>query len=189
VRGALGVGAMRGRGAGTRASQRSTAVRRRNAARAVGGMLMASVDDSKSAMSRTKPRSRARATRDAARTTAPIDHKPGIVLSLAGLGATPGQRRHLVLQRATTELRTPSSACCCRQPAGGTPRGAFRARLLGCRRRWRQASRAPTASRGRGDLCHGTARGAHEYREHFMAGALRVRQRGEARLEAHPTPA
>jgi hypothetical protein len=189
VRGALGVGAMRGRGAGAqRASQRSTAVRTRDA-RAVGGILMASVDDSKSAMSRTKPRSRTRATRDAARTTAPIDHKPGIVLSLAGLGATPGQRRHFVLQRATTELRTPSSACCCRQPAGGTPRGALRARLLGCRRRWRPASRAPTASRGRGDLCHGTAPGAHEYREHLMAGALRGRQRGEARLEAHPTPA
>ena len=111
MRGALGVGAMRGRGADTqRDSQRSTAVRKRDA-RAVGGMLIASVDDSKSAMRRTEPRSRTRATRDAARTKAPIDHKPGLVLSLASLGATPPNDDTPALQRATTEPRELSSTC------------------------------------------------------------------------------
>jgi hypothetical protein len=131
-------------------------------------------------MRRTKPRSRTRATRDAARTTAPIDHKPGIVLSLASVGATPAND-----DPAYSSERRPSRASFLPHAAGsaasGTPRGALRARLLGCRWRWRPASRAPTASRGRGDLRHGSARGAHEYREHFMAGAPKVTARVAAR--------
>ena len=144
VPGALGVGAMRGRGAGTqRASQRSTALRTRDA-RAVRGMLMASVDDSKSAMRRTKSRSRTRATRDAARTTAPIDHSRALFFRWPIWGRDSARRPHPVLRRATTGRRELSSGILPAALASGRPRGALRARLLGCRWRWRwrSASRA-----------------------------------------------